>query len=73
MAIFYGILWNVLCLISDSTETIRFLALDFYEVIVDIYHLIELSPHRKPLSNYQSSRRNLELVIYLLIKKKLNF
>ncbi len=39
----------ILCLISDSTKTIRLLALDFYEVIVDSgfvlinYHLIEIS------------------------------
>ena len=40
---------NILCLISDSTKTIRLLALDVYEVIVDEgfalinYHLIEIS------------------------------
>ena len=28
-------LGNILCLISDSTKTIRLLALDVYEVIVD--------------------------------------
>jgi hypothetical protein len=38
----------MLCLISDSSKTIRLLALDFYEVIVDSsfalnsYHLIEI-------------------------------
>ena len=37
------------CLISDSTKTIRLLALDFYEMIVDEgearinYHRIEIS------------------------------
>ncbi len=42
-------LCNILCVISDSTKTIRLLALDFYEVIVDSgfalinYHLIEIS------------------------------
>ncbi len=39
----------LLCLISDSTKTIRLLALDFYEAIVDSgfaltnYHFIEIS------------------------------
>ena len=28
-------LCNILCLVSDSTKTIRLLALNFYEVIVD--------------------------------------
>ena len=42
-------LYKILCLISDSTKTIRLLALDFYEAIVDSgfalinYHLIEIS------------------------------
>ena len=42
-------LCNILCFISDSTKTIRSLALDFYEGIVDSgfalvnYHLIEIS------------------------------
>ncbi len=42
-------LYKILCLITDSTKTIRLLALDFYEVIVNSgfalinYHLIEIS------------------------------
>ncbi len=39
-------------LISDSTKTIRLLALDFHELIVDSGFALKLSPHR-----------NLELVI----------
>ncbi len=41
-------LYKILCLVSDSTKTIRLLALNFYEVIVDSgfalinYHLIEI-------------------------------
>ena len=34
-ASFSMFLGNILCLISDSTKTIRLLALDFYEVMVD--------------------------------------
>ena len=40
---------NISCLIFDSTKTIRLLALNFYEMIVDSgfalinYHLIEIS------------------------------
>ena len=42
-------LLNISCLIFDSTKTIRLLALNFYEMIVDSgfalinYHLIEIS------------------------------
>ena len=32
---FLMFLWNILYVISDSTKTIRLLALNFYEVIVD--------------------------------------
>ncbi len=41
-------LCDILCLIFDSTKSIRLLALDFYEVIVDscfaliYYHLTEI-------------------------------
>ena len=41
-------LCNILCLISDSTKTIRLLAVDFYKEIVDSgfalvnYRLIEI-------------------------------
>ena len=48
----FGVLLNTpvfrVCLVSDSTETIRLLALDFYAVIVDSgfalinYHRIEI-------------------------------
>ena len=42
-------LLNISCLIVDSTKTIRLLAINFYEMIVDSgfalinYHLIEIS------------------------------
>ncbi len=51
-------LCNILCLVSDSTKTIRLLALDFYEVIVGSgfalinYHLIEISSSYNLIVNY---------------------
>ena len=45
----FHFLLNISCLIFDSTKTIRLLALNFYETIVDSgfalinYHLIEIS------------------------------
>lgn len=44
------LMWDILCFFSDSTKTVKLLAVDFYEVIVvsasflsTIYHLIEIS------------------------------
>ena len=36
-------LCNILCLISDSTETIRLLALDFYDVISVIVLVVSMT------------------------------
>ncbi len=72
-------LYRILCLISNSTKTIRLLALDFYEAIVDSgfalinYHLIEISSRQIISYNLQYIKMILCSNILLLLTVYVNF